>query len=193
MKKLTFAIIALLGMGISGTFAQGAAATDNQTINVIVPEVAKLAIANGMNAAKNFDAAFTSPAMAGQAILAPTAPAAYYLQYSSIKKAGSTAAGAGVRNISVVADVLVAGVNIDVTAVVPTTAPAIGQVGMGSVKTLATTSSDLITTVGSGYTGTGTTDGAAITYAITAPDGTYSSLVATAGTAVKVTYTLSEN
>ena len=177
MKKLTFAIIALLGMGF-GALAQ----SDNQTITVTVPDVALLAI----NAKANFTAAFVAPTVAGNPITAPASNSAFNLVYSSIKKVGDT------RKISVVASQTVAGVDVTVAAATPT---GTGTVGAGSSKTLTATSQPLITAIGSCYTGITGASGSALTYtfALATTGTTYADLVAnTTGTAMVVTYTLAD-
>ena len=188
MKKLTLSIIAVLGMSF-GALAQAGpdTKTDNHTITITIPEVALLDIEQA--SAKNISLAFTAPTEAGLAITGPTTGLnTLWLNYSSIIESSGADAS---RTISVKATGLVAGVLLNVTAGTPVV---VGGTGGVPVPITSVTSADqtIVNNIGSVYTGDGISAGSNITYALSAPAGTYGSLIA--GTpVVTVIYTLSDN
>ncbi len=186
MKKLTLAIIAVFGFGVS-TYAQDTN-TDNHTVTITIPEVALLDIE--LAGSKNITTSFTAPTEAGLGIVAPTSGLnSLWLNYSSIV----TASGPDMsRTVSVKASGLIAGTALNVTAGVPVITG--GGTGGTPVAITAITATDqtIITGIGSVWTGDGVSSGSNITYALTAPASSYGSLVA-GTTAVTVTYTLSDN
>lgn len=186
MKKLTLAIIAVLGFGF-GVSAQDSN-TDNHTVTITIPEVALLDIE--LAGSKNITTSFTAPNEAGLAIIAPTSGLnTLWLNYSSIV----TASGPDMsRTVSVKATGLIPGTSLNVTAGTPVITG--GGTGGTPVAITAITATDqaIISGIGSVWTGDGVSSGSNITYALTAPAATYASLVA--GTsAVTVIYTLSDN
>ena len=186
MKKLTLAIIAVLGFGF-GASAQDTN-IDFHTVTITIPEVALLDIE--LAGSKNITTTFTAPTEAGEAIVAPTTGlGSLWLNYSSIV----TASGLDMsRTVSVKASGLIAGTSLNVTAGVPVITG--GGTGGSPVAITAITAADqtIISGIGSVWTGDGVNSGSNITYALTAPAASYGSLVA-GTTAVTVTYTLSDN
>ena len=185
MKKLTFAIIAVLGLGTNGVFAQ-VDNTDDHTVTVVVPEVALLDIET-TGASTNFSLMFTAPTEEGLGLTAPPSNTTTWLNYSSIVKPTTLAAG---REISVKASALVPGVDIKVLA-----AAGIMSAGLAGTPTaqvtLTLTNSSIITGVKSCFTGNGNTAGHMVTY--DASVSSFAALVSNgAGAAVTVTYTLSD-
>ena len=183
MKKLSLAIIAVLGFGF-GASAQADTYFDSHVVTVTIPPVALLDIEAA--ASKDFTVAFTAPTEAGDPIVAPTTGLnTKWLNYSSILNAtgpGSTSRKVTVESTSAVP----AGITIGVTAGTPTGTGTPGA-SAGPVATISTTPADVITGIGSVYTGNGTGVGSQLSYAIGL--GTYSSLVA-GSVIVTVKYTL---
>jgi hypothetical protein len=178
MKKLTLAIIAVLGFGF-GASAQADTYFDSHQVTVTIPPVALLDIE--ASASKDFTVAFTAPTEAGDPIVAPTTGLnTKWLNYSSILP------GTGLRKITVESSASVpSAITLGVTAGTPT---GTGTPGTGgTVATISMTAQDLITGVGSVYTGNGVSNGSNITYALGL--GTYSALVS-GNIVVTVKYTL---
>ena len=185
MKKLSLAIIACFGLSF-GAFAQDTK-TDNHDVTIVIQEVAILDI-HSTGASKNITQTFTAPTEAGLALVAPPADATLWLNYSSIVTA---AAPDNVRKVSVKISATVPGVNIQVAAATPT---GTGTLGSGSTVTaLSTTDQDIITAIGSCYTGDGASVGSNLTYTLTTLNADYGTLVAGTTPPVTVTYTLSDN
>jgi hypothetical protein len=185
MKKLTLAIIAVLGFGF-GASAQADTYFDSHQVTVTIPPVALLDIE--ASASKDFTVAFTAPTEAGDPIVAPTSGLnTKWLNYSSIVNAS----GSGMtRRVTVESMAAVpAGITIGVTAGTPTGTGTPGA-SAGAVPTISNSPVDVITGIGSVYTGTGTGVGSQLTYAIGL--GTYASLVA-GNVIVTVKYTLVDN
>jgi hypothetical protein len=189
MKKLSFAALAIIGLGLQSSFAQTDTKTDNHTVGITIPEVALLDLE--LSTSKDITMAFTapSPSEAGNPIVAPANNTSLWLNYSSIVEA----TGADVaRKVTVKTSATIPGVSIKVTAGADAGAGAgtKGTVVAGGV-TLTTSDQDLITGVGSCWTDTGTSKGHQLTYALSLTSAaTYGSLVA-GTTTVTVTYTLS--
>jgi hypothetical protein len=183
MKKLTFAIIALLGMGF-GASAQSDAGNDSHQVTVTIPSVALLDIE--ASASKDITTAFAAPTEAGEAITAPTMGLdTKWLNYSSIVNASGTGM---TRKITVESTMPVAaGIVLGVTAGAPTGTTGTPGMSAGPVAAISTTPADVITGIGSVYTGNGTSNGSKLTYALSL--GTYSALVA-GNIVVNVKYTL---
>ena len=190
MKKLTFAIIAVLGLGTNGVFAQTTVDyTDDHTVTVVVPEVALLDIET-TGASTNFSLMFTAPTEEGLGLTAPPSNTTTWLNYSSIVKPTTAAAG---RDISVKASVLVPGVDIKVLAAAGIMTTGAGLAGTPTAQvTLTVANLPIITGVKSCFTGNGNTAGHMVTY--DASVSSFAALVSNgAGAAVLVTYTLADN
>lgn len=186
MKKLTLSIIAVLGMSF-GALAQADTKTDNHTITITIPEVALLDIE--LAGSKNITTAFTSPTEAGLAIVAPTTGLnSLWLNYSSVVESSGPDVS---RTVSVSATSLVPGTVLNVSAGTPVVAGGSGGTPV-AITSITATGQTIISGIGSVYTGDGVGAGSNITYSLTAPAGTYGSLMA-GSTPVIVTYTLSDN
>ena len=187
MKKLTLSIIAVLGMSF-GALAQADTKTDNHTITITIPEVALLDIELA-GASKNISTTFTAPTEAGLPITGPTTGLnTLWLNYSSIVES----AGADMsRTVTVSATSLVPGTVLNVSAGTPVVAGGSGGT-VSAITAITGAPQNIITGVGSVYTGDGVGAGSNITYTLTAPPAFYGSLIAGA-TPVTVTYTLTDN
>jgi hypothetical protein len=191
MKKLTLAIIAVLGMSF-GALAQGGAGgdtkTDNHTITITIPEVALLDIE--LSGSKNISTAFTSPTEAGLRIVAPTSGLnSLWLNYSSVVNPSGPDAS---RTVSVSSSSLIPGTVLNVSAGTPVITGGGSGGSPVAITAITTTPQTIISGIGSVYTGDGVSSGSNITYALTAPAATYGSLLAGA-TVLTLTYTLSDN
>lgn len=158
--------------------------TDNHTITVVVPNVALLDLEA---TTRNFTSTFVQPTPleAGERLTAPANNTNLWLNYSSII-GGSVLS----RKVQVKIGALVPGVDIAVTAAAAVNGA--GTKGTGSTLTLSATDQDLVTAIGSAYTGTGINNGHNLTYSFNALDANYGSLRA-ASPVVTVTYTLVDN
>ena len=187
MKKLTFAIIAVLGFGF-GASAQ-VDNTDDHTVTVVVPEVALLDIET-TGASTNFSLMFSAPTEEGLGLTAPPSNTTTWLNYSSIVKPTTVAAD---RDISVKASALVPGVDIKVLAAAGIMTTGAGLAGTPTAQvTLTVANLPIITGVKSCFTGNGNTAGHMVTY--DASVSSFAALVSNgAGAAVIVTYTLADN
>lgn len=190
MKKLTFAIIALLGMG----FGASAQTEAGQKITITVPQVAKLAIAlsgnsNGSIGADQ-QAIFGQPANAGEAVSNAAAINGVFLNYSSI-----VASATAFNKVTVGFAGIPAGVKITVAATAPSAGAqtGAGNQGMGAsadFESTTTASASIISNIGSCYTGVGNQQGTSVSYSFSTVASTYGSLYATTGTDATATYTI---
>jgi len=173
MKRI---LVALALLVIAG-FAFAATAVDNsQVVTLTVAEVAMV----GLNLAGNITLNVVAPATAGLAPVGQT-DSTKYLRY--------TAVNAGVLTRFVTAQMSVAapsGTQLTLTAL-----PGIATAGQGTglSVTLSTTAQNVISGIGSCYTGVGVTDGAKLTFSFVVVDPTLL-VVDTAGVNETITLTL---
>ncbi|WP_304232216.1 hypothetical protein [Jiulongibacter sediminis] len=163
--------------------------SDNHQITVVVPNIALLDIEPGTAATRNFSSTFEQPTPleAGEKIDNPDDNTDLWINYSSILPTAVAS-----RKVNVKASALPEGVTIKVTA----GAAAAGGAGTKGTSageiTLSTSDQEIISGIGSVYTGTGISKGHQLTYAFEADDADYADLEAKS-TAVTVTYTLVDN
>ena len=185
MRKLSF-LISLVGLNLSA-YAQDTN-EDSHTIQVTIPEVALLDIES--SGSKDFSVTFTAPTEAGNALNNPSNNTALWLNWSSIVTDGSGDNPS--RAIKVRVDATIPGLDIKV---VPGTITG-GQGTRGTIVSagviLTDTDQDLITSIGSCYTESGTSKGSNLTYSFTPIEANYGLLVSSTPT-VTVTYTLTDN
>ena len=195
MKNLQLSVLALMLVSFTAKMnAQAATAdtkTDNHTVSITIPEVAILDIEPSDN--KNINMKFTAPTEAGEKLIAPDPNKNLWLNYSSIK----TADGADVsRNVSVKLNSAVPGIDIKVTAAAYSGGGA-GTFGTPTqTVTLTTNDQNILTGIGSAYTGNGISNGHNLSYdiAVGGTTGTmYSSITANPNASAIVTYTISDN
>jgi len=186
MKKKTI-YLALLGLMLSGaTYAQDTH-TASHTVTISIPTVAILDI-EGTN--QSLTLAFAAPTEAGLGITSAI-DNSLWLNYSYIGAvSGNTAA------ISAKVNQEIAKFDIRVAA-----GAATGTEGGGTKGTpiaqgvkLITTDTQLLTGIGSSYTGNGTNNGHQLTYTATLNDASaYKDLFKETKTPITVTYTIASN
>lgn len=171
---------ALLAAGAGTALAQTTASHD---ITITVNEVALLGLDD------NTAVAFTlgAPAAPGAAFgVTASSGTIKYLQYTSIVPSGAS------RTITAEIDAsLPDGLGINVAAT--DAANGCGTLGSSADIALGTTPVDIVTGIGSGYTGTGAADGVRLNYSLDAIDCTGEAcLIFQDDTTVTVTYTLTD-
>lgn len=175
--------ICLLGICCLSTtlFAQDGA-TASHNINIKVEPVALVDIEPSANADLTMN--FTLPTEAGDKISAPADNNTLWLNYSSI-----LTASAQTRTISVALTALIPGIDIKVLA---GGFSGIGKGTTGSPSaqlTLGETGKDIISGIGSCFTGDGINNGHQLTYNVSANDDNYGDIIAFENAAT-VTYTM---
>ncbi len=188
MMKKWLVLICMVSMVVFWSGVGLAEETDEEAhdVSITVNEVAELGIAGDE---VSFTVGFDTTA--GQPFkVTSTNEDAKYLQYTSIVDTGET------RTITVQqTDDLPPGVTLKVT---PTTAGGDKQGNVGTAAQNAITLNDIdgatnvVTDIGSCYTGTESSDGVKLTYTLTVENDDVSSLKTLAETGYTVTYTLTE-
>lgn len=179
-------VIAVLLGSVAPAFAQDTNA-DDHVITIDVPTVALLDLETSAGSL-DFTAAFTKPTNneAGAKILAPSAVATTWLNYTSIQS-GTTS-----KKVNVKASALVDGVDIHVVAGAAAATGAGTKGTPGAGFDLTTSDQVLISDIGSAYTATGANSGHQLTYTFVAKDENFATL-RSGVTPVTVTYTLADN
>ncbi len=183
MKNLSKILLVTLGLAYAGAQAQTDDGNDQHNLTISIPEVALVDLEAASGTAITLDA--VAPTEAGSAITYP-ADSTIWLNYSSIKN-GS---GEATRVIQAKLSAVIAGVDIKVT---PSAASATGDGAKGTsagTVTLTTTDQDVITSIGSAYTGDGVDNGHRLKYSLAT--NSYSALDAASGTQLQITYTISD-
>jgi len=162
-------------------FAQNGLTT-NQAVSYTVPKVALVDVEGGASVVL----ALVAPTEAGTAMVTSATNSALWINYSS------TTASSATNTITVKADVLLPGMSLKVLAA----ANAGGGAGTSgtptSIVTLTTSDQNVITAIGTCYTGNGTSNGHNLTYSLATTD--YSLIKYTATpTVVTVTYSITNN
>ncbi len=188
MRKLSIAIL-IASLGLSTVaFAQD----DNDAthdIVIAIPEVALLDIEGGAS----INLGGTIPTEAGDPVTFGSSDNSLWINYSSI--IGSSTESSRTVSVAVSAGTLPGGLDLKVQAAADA-GNGDGSVGTaaGSALTLSGTGQNIITTIGSCYTGDGASNGHQLTYTLDlASGGNYSDLDFDEATTVTVTYTLSDN
>jgi hypothetical protein len=159
--------------------ALGQANVDSHTVTMDVSDMAVLNLTGG-----NITLTIAAPGTGGQQPADDTDNTCY-LQYTATVPSGmnrtlSVAWGAG--------DTAPGGCSLRVTA---TPSGAAGEGSTAGQRTISSSGQTVVTSIGSCFTGTGGTDGANLSYALTVTDA--SSLVAGDSEAATVTYTLTDS
>lgn len=189
MKSLHFSFLFVFALFLS---VQMSAQVDNNvathTLIISIPEVALLDIEGGTSVTLTA----VAPTEAGNPLnLLGTTNNTLYLNYSSI----IGAAPDNVRKVSVAVTngTLPSGIDLKVTASAATGDGAGTKGSPGSQMTLSNTAQDLITGIGSCYTGDGSGKGHQLTYVLTENSANYANLNFSTTHSLTITYTLSDN
>jgi hypothetical protein len=188
MKMNKIMAVVALGVLSVGAYAQDAA-TDDHTATVGVPEVFIVDIEP--QASKNITVGPTAPVEAGEGLdFSSATNSDLWLNYSSIVENGTST-----RNVTaaITAGTVPAGLTLSASA---DAGNGDGTVGtqVGSAITLSGTAQNLVTGIGSCYTGDGANNGHNLTYAVslTAGAGNYASLFTDNNDVLTVTYTITD-
>jgi hypothetical protein len=184
-KKVVFVALLILVIAAAG-FAQQR--SDSHVINFTIPNIYVLDVDNdGGGTSPNTDVAITlsDPSVPGAHPAVAYANNDNYLNYTSV------VSSTGTHKISAKLSSTLPGVNIRVSA----TAPMGGYGSMGSSfatnLALSTTDQDIVSGIGSCWTGTTGTDGAAVVYDIVFDDANFDDLLSD-NPVRTVTYTISD-
>ena len=156
--------------------------TATHSVSLKVPEVAMLSVVEGSGGSNSVSLEFEELEAAGEWFTEVTSTEAIYLRLSSLKPAAD--------RIVQVSATIPAGLTLKVSAGENTG----GKGTTGTPKenvVIGSAASDLITAIGSGYTGNISNNGFPLTYKLSVDEDNVSSLAA-ATTAVTVTYTITE-
>lgn len=159
--------------------------TDNHDVSIVIPNFAILDVEPEATASISLEA--DEPTEAGTALNFTNATNTdLWLNYSSIVAASET------RKITVETSAATpAGLELKVTAAAYAGTDGGGTTGSPTAEvTLSTTATDIVTGIGSCYTGDGNTNGHNLSYSLNADDANYGDIVSTAGTTITVTYTI---
>lgn len=162
-------------------FAQSSPTTTH-TVNVKVPEVAMISVVEGSGGSNSVSLQFANLNAAGDWFSAVTSTESIYLRLSSLKPNAD-------RKVQVSADVP-DGLTLKVTAGQNTGGKGTTGTGISNVV-IGVDPSDLITGIGSGYTGNTSSNGFPLTYHLSVDEDNVADL-ASGNTAVTVTYTITE-
>lgn len=181
MKLVNKISIVLLVLGMTVAFAQDNN-SDNHKVSIVIPQIALLDIEP--EASKDISISMSAPTEAGDPLSEET-DNNLWLNVTSIVSSGAT------RDISVKIDAPITGLDLKVVSA------AYSGAGFGSFGTpqpevtLSTSDQALVSGIKSGYTADGDGNGFNLTYtASPKADSEFGDLVATTGTDVTVTYTL---
>lgn len=187
MKNLSLALILVFGVSLSfNAFGDNNKKEAKHNLEVKIGTHALVALSS--NTSITLEPA--APTTAGEGLnfdVASASDNSIYLQYSSIKRNSDNSI-----SVSMTGDQLPTGVSIEVEA--ENAQNGKGQIGSSNNRklTLANGPQDLITGIGSCYTGTGSTNGHKLKYTLKmSSNANYQSLVAKDYTSV-VTYTITE-
>ena len=158
--------------------------SDDHDVSIVIPNFAILDVEPEATTSITLTAA--EPDEAGTALNFNNATNdVLWLNYSSIIATGTT------RKVTVQLDQAVPnGLVLEVTAAAHAGTGG-GTIGApAATVTLGTAVADIVTGIGSCYTGDGDTNGHQLTYGLSADAATYGSIVSTLGTSLTVTYTI---
>ncbi|MFZ5429421.1 MAG: hypothetical protein ACOZDD_04245 [Bacteroidota bacterium] len=181
MKKISLIIASLIfsvGMVVAQTSDTNVA---SHSVSVTVPEVALIDVEGG----ELVTFVLAAPTEAGEGFEAPASDNNLWLNMTSIVEQGKT------RNITVqMNNALSTALSLKVTAT-GDAGNGNGSFGTAGNTLIGTAASDLITGIGSGYTGNGANNGYNLTYELVINESNYADLYAITQT-VEVTYTLTD-
>ena len=181
MKK-SLLVLAIAAFALTQTASAQDGLTANHAVSYTVPKVALVDVEGG----SSIGLALVAPSEAGLGMVTSATNSALWLNYSS------TTAPTLTNTISVKADVLLPGMALKVLAA-SVAGSGDGATGTPtSIVTLTTSDQNIVNTIGTCYTGDGTSNGHNLTYSLATTD--YSLIKYTATpTVVTVTYTITNN
>ncbi len=180
MKALFSTIIVSLFFFVNAFAQVSTSATHSVSLNV--PQVAMISVVEGSGGSNSVSLQFANLSAAGEWFTEVTSTEAIYLRLSSLKPGND-------RKVQVAANVP-AGLTLKVTA--GTNTGGKGTTGAPNANVvIGSTASDLITGIGSGYTGNTSNHGFPLTYKLSVDEDEVANLAA-GNTAVTVTYTITE-
>jgi hypothetical protein len=191
MKKtlvLTIALTAMFLVSANGVFAQDGSA-DNHSLTVVMPTVALLDIED--DASNSITMTFIAPTEAGDSIQLPDENTSLWLNYSSI--VGGTLAAPVLRKVVVKSSAVIDGLDLKVAAAAATSDGGGSKGTPAGTVTLTTSDQDFVTSVGSCWTGNGTTKGHKLSYSLSTIGSTDYADLRTGSTALTITYTFVAN
>ena len=182
MKKITLIAVAFATLFIANSANAQDGLTANHAISYTVPKVALVDVEGG----SSISLALVAPTEAGEGMDMSATNSSLWLNYSS------TTASAGVNTVSVKSDVTLPGVALKVLAGSDAGQGA-GAVGTpSSIITLTTSDQQIIGSIGTCYTGSGTSKGHNLTYSLATTAYNLIKYTATP-TAITITYTITNN
>lgn len=186
MKGPKILLTAVLLLIASATFAQDTN-VDSHTVTIGIPQVALLDLESATELAVTLDG--TAPTEAGEKVVFNASNNDLWINYTSIKSTANPSRGISVQ---ITDGTVPAGLQLTVEAASYSGSGA-GTTGTsaGSIK-LSSSAQNLITGIGSAYTGNGTSNGHNLTYSLTQV-GEYADLDFDNSSSLIITYTLSDN
>jgi len=184
-QKLMLIVLALVALAASAALA--ATDNDSHTVTISVNEVAMI----GVNGTNEVSLTIGAPTTDGDAFLVTPANAdAKWLQYTSIVPTDSTYKRTIQVDLASGSGSIPAGTTLKVTP----SAPATGYKGNAGTATpqvtISQTAANVVTDIGSCYTGTETSNGVQLTYSLEINNGQEGSLYSTSAYTPEVRYTL---
>ncbi len=192
MKKIVLTMLALGAISVSVNAQDNN--TDNHKVKFRIPEIALLDLEYS-GSSKNITLSVEAPTEAGESVVLTNATnSELWINYTSIIK---TTSSDETRKVSVKTSATMPGLDLKVQAA-SATSDGKGTKGTaaGSALTLTTTDQDIITGIGSCYTGNGHSKGHNLTYSLALSSGgdNFNLLDNLADeTEVTITYTISDN
>ena len=181
MKIIKLSLSVFAGLTASYLMGQDSNVATH-SLDISIPEVALVDIEGG--ASISYDLTANE---AGNALASESSDSDLWLNYTSVVASGAT------NKITVQIDALVPGVEIglDVAAYSGTSGEGIMGTAPGTTITLGTEAVDIITGIGSCYTGNGNANGHQLTYDISLASGDFGNIVGgSADISRTVTYTI---
>ncbi|WP_440881815.1 hypothetical protein [Tenacibaculum sp. C7A-26P2] len=191
MKTLKYLISCSLLIGGLNLVQAQDGATDSHSLAVTIPEVALIDLESSTSTSITLEV--TAPTEAGEAATFPDPDTSIWMNYSSIVNGTEDSS----RNVTVVVSngTIPPGTKISLVAASDAGGGA-GTMGTPTASIdLSTSAQNLVTDIGSAYTGSGVSAGHNLTYTLALSDDAdaYSNLDANDSTTLTVLYTLSDN
>ncbi|MDX8338294.1 hypothetical protein SLH46_03795 [Draconibacterium sp. IB214405] len=185
MKKVTFLLAAILIFGVATIAkAQESKTVASHGLNITIPTHAMIALAGSSSTDLEFEA--VAAEVAGDKVtFVQTSESALWLNYSSIVSSGSS------NTISAEISNLPDGLIIEVAVSAAAADGKNGMTGTGYTKALTSGGVEVVSGIGTCYTGSGESLGHSLVYSISADEDNYQDLVA-GDHNLTVTYTITD-